>query len=125
MVVLETDGIRILSSPVEHVIPTIGLRFERLDGSHSIAYSCDTEPSNRVVRLAHKSNMLIHEATGEGIGHTSAKQAGRIASQAEVEKLVLIHYQVRDYEPSALLAQAAETFQGEILLAEDLMALDF
>jgi ribonuclease Z len=125
MVVLERGGIRVLSSPVEHVIPTIGLRFERLDGENSIAYSCDTEPSERVARLGHKASMLIHEATGEGPGHSSARQAGRIASQAEADKLVLIHYQVRDFEPQSLLAQAAETYAGNIMLAKDLMTLEF
>ncbi|MGD8604626.1 MAG: MBL fold metallo-hydrolase [Anaerolineales bacterium] len=125
VVVLEKGGTRILSSPVEHVIPTIGLRFDRIDGSGSIAYSCDTEPSEKVVRLGHKADMLLHEATGEGPGHSSARQAGQIATQAEVDTLVLIHYPVRDFDPEVLVGEAAQTFDGEIRLARDLMALEF
>jgi ribonuclease Z len=125
VVVLEHGGIRVLSSPVEHVIPTIGLRFEHTQDGSSIAYSCDTEPSEKVVRLGRQSNLLIHEATGEGPGHSSARQAGEIAAQAKAEKLMLIHYQVRDFEPETLVEQASQTYTGEILLAEDLMALEF
>lgn len=125
VVVLERGGVRVLSSPVEHVIPTIGLRFERIDGSGSIAYSCDTEPSDKVVRLGHKAGMLLHEATGEGPGHSSARQAGQIAARAEADKLVLIHYPVRDFDPHSLVGQASQTYQGEVLLAKDLTSFEF
>jgi ribonuclease Z len=120
VVVLEQGGIKVSSSPVNHIIPTIGLRFENAQGA-AIAYSCDTEPSDAVVKLGQKAEVLIHEATGEGPGHSSARQAGEIASRAQAEKLLLIHYQVRDFDPESIIAQASETFSGEILLAKDLM----
>jgi ribonuclease Z len=121
--VLETDEVRIFSSPVRHLIPTIGLRIENVKGSGAIAYSCDTEPCPSVVRLAKKTQVLIHEATGFGAGHSSASQAGSIAREANVDRLLLIHYPNVDLDPETLLEQAAETFEGNIALAEDFMRI--
>jgi ribonuclease Z len=117
--VLIDDGhLRLLASPVSHLIPTIGLRFDFLDGGRSLAYSCDTEPSPAVVELAQDADLLIHEATGASIGHSSAQQAGEIARQAGARKLMLIHYGSEGTD--RLLTEAGDAFQGPVLLAEDL-----
>ncbi len=89
-VAVNTPDLRLLTSPVKHLIPTIGLRAEFKQGV--VVYSCDTEPSPVVVRLAQNADVLIHEATGELVGHTSPQQAGKIAQDAGAEVLVLIHY---------------------------------
>ncbi len=107
------------------MVPTIGLRLENLQSHKSIAYSCDTEPCAQVVRLANRVDLLIHEATGAGIGHSSAAQAGEIASEAGVDRLYLIHYQTRDFDPSVLIGEAKEKFQGKVSLAEDFMQIEF
>ncbi|MDX1439395.1 MAG: MBL fold metallo-hydrolase, partial [Rubricoccaceae bacterium] len=60
---LETFSLRITSSPVDHPVPTIGLRFENRDGD-VIAYSCDTAKSAAVVELARNADILVHEASG-------------------------------------------------------------
>jgi ribonuclease Z len=121
--VLETDEVRIFSSPVRHLIPTIGLRVENVKENGVVAYSCDTEPCPSVVRLAQKANVLIHEATGFGAGHSSASQAGSIAREAKVNRLLLIHYTIVELDPESLLVQAKETFEGDVALAEDFMQI--
>ncbi|OGO17060.1 MAG: hypothetical protein A2Z14_09135 [Chloroflexi bacterium RBG_16_48_8] len=123
--VLETNEVRIYSSPVRHLIPTIGLRIENVHGSGIVAYSCDTEPCPSVVRLARKANVLIHEATGFGAGHSSASQAGSIASDARAKRLLLIHYPNVDLDPESLIEQARETFEDDVALAEDFMQISF
>jgi ribonuclease Z len=123
--VLENDEFRIIASPVRHMVPTIGLRMENLQSHRSIVYSCDTEPCPQVVRLAGGVNLLIHEATGAGFGHSSAAQAGEIAREAGVDCLYLIHYQTRDFDASGLVAEAQEKFEGQVALAEDFMRLEF
>lgn len=123
--VLENDEFRILASPVKHMIPTIGLRLENIQSHGSAAYSCDTEPCDQVVRLASGTDFLIHEATGAGFGHSSAAQAGEIASQAGVERLYLIHYTARGSAARALLAEAQSNYNGKAALAEDFMQLEF
>jgi ribonuclease Z len=49
--VIENGEFRMLASPVQHLIPTIGLRVEFLQVSKA-AYSCDTEPCQAVIDLA-------------------------------------------------------------------------
>jgi ribonuclease Z len=123
--VLEDTEYRILASPVRHLVPTIGLRVEMLQAHQVLAYSCDTEPCQEVVDLASGADVLIHEATGKGIGHSSAEQAGSIARQAEAGRLILIHYPNRDHDPAALVDQAKSTFPGRVELARDLMTIEF
>jgi len=122
--VLEKQDFRIFASPVRHVVPTIGLRIESTAGGRIISYSCDTEPCPAVARLAAGSDVLIHEATGAIVGHSSASQAGAIAREAGVNRLVLIHYKAGKIQLEKLIDQARETFSGEVVLAEDFMEID-
>ena len=123
--VLESDEFRIYSSPVHHIVPTIGLRVEFKQSDRVLAYSCDTEPCQEVIKLASGADVLIHEATGASFGHSSAAQAGTIARQAEVGHLYLIHYQTGDFDAHSLVPQAEKTFNGRVSLAEDFMELSF
>ena len=122
---LDCDEFTIKSSPVRHLIPTIGLRFEFKASQKVLAYSCDTEPCVEVVRLAEGVDFLIHEASGASLGHSSAAQAGQIATQAEAGKLYLIHYPTGEYTNENLIAEARQHYQGEVDLATDFMTLDF
>ena len=90
-VVLDDDTWRITASPVVHPPPTVGLRIESKATGAVVAYSCDTEPSPAVVELARDANLLIHEATGAGRGHSSMKQAAEIAAEADARRLVFVH----------------------------------
>ncbi len=117
---LDCDEFRIFTSPVDHLIPTIGLRIEVNPTGRTAAYSCDTQPCEAVVELAAGADLLIHEATGEHPGHTSASQAGRIAARAKAGSLYLIHYHPQAQD---LLSEAQKEFLGPIILAEDFMKL--
>ncbi len=122
--VLDCPDFRIFSSPVRHLLPTLGLRFEFGDGRKIMAYSCDTEPCAQVIRLAEGADILIHEAAGATRGHSSAEQAGEIATQAEAAALFLIHYPTGKYADGDLVMEAARRYQGTVKLAEDFMTLD-
>lgn len=123
--VLETADFRIFSSPVCHMIPTIGLRMEARLAGTVMAYSCDTEPCTQVVGLGNGAEILIHESTGESYGHSSAAQAGEVAQKAGVKTLYLIHYPPNLFQDAGMLAQANTHFPGEVRFAEDFMELDF
>jgi ribonuclease Z len=123
--VLDCPDFKILSSPVRHMIPTLGLRIEFNHTRKILAYSCDTEPCEEVVRLAAGADALIHEAAGASRGHSSAAQAGEIASRAEVGRLYLIHYATGKYSNGNLVDEARARYQGEVALAKDFMTLDF
>lgn len=122
--VMDCKEFKVLSSPVHHMIPTIGLRVECKIPSKVLAYSCDTEPCEQTVHLADGADILIHEAAGEVYGHSSAEQAGEIATQAEVGKLYLIHYPTGRFANGNLVEEAAKTYRGEIILATDFMTID-
>ncbi len=123
--VLEGENWRIFASPVHHLIPNIALRIEFLPSGKAVVYSSDTEPCMEVIQLASEADVLLHEASGESQGHSSAAQAGDVARQAKVKKLLLIHYPTGEHMNGSLVSQAAETFPGAIALAEDFMRLEF
>ena len=115
--------LKIYASPVKHLIPTIGLRVEFIPQEKTAAYSCDTEPCPQVVRLASNTDILIHEATGAGLGHSSPAQAAQIAREADAHSLVLIHFSAQKAVETLELAKGI--FKGPIILAEDFMRLEF
>ena len=122
--VLDSGEFRINSSPVHHMIPTIGLRVESKKTTKVLTYSCDTEPCEQTVRLAGGADILIHEAGGASFGHSSAEQAGEIATKAEVGKLYLIHYPTGRFAQGDIAAQARKTFKGEVVVATDFMVIE-
>ncbi len=124
-VVLDCPDFKVYASPVHHMVPNIGLRVEFKDSDKVMAYSCDTSPCEEVVRLSEGADVLLHEATGEEWGHSSAKQAGETAMKAEVGKLYLIHYATGRYAQGDLVAEARSTFSGDIELAKDFMVIEF
>ena len=123
--VVENSDFRILSSPVDHLIPTLGLRIESIKTNYVTAYSCDTNPDPRTVRLAADADILIHEAAGPYEGHSTPGQAGEIASRSGVGKLCLIHYSFYgDKTTQSITLEAKKTFPGEVFLAEDFMEIE-
>jgi ribonuclease Z len=83
-----------------------------------IVYSGDTSKCRNMIKHAQDADLLIHEATcmheiiDQRHGHTSARQAGEIADQADVDKLVLTHISRRyQGEEEELLSEAKEKFE--------------
>jgi ribonuclease Z len=117
--VLVVEGVEIRSAPVDHrAVETLALRFRNLDTGRTIVYSADTEPCQTLVRLASGADLLIHEATGAQMGHSSPGQAARVAREAGVAQLVLIHYPVLGVDLDAWRAAASE-FGEAVALARD------
>ena len=88
--VVKLGALAVTASPVDHPVPTIGLRFQTPD--RAVAYSCDTAISDDVVALAQGADLLIHEATGSLAGvHSSASEAAEVAVRSGAGRLVLVH----------------------------------
>jgi ribonuclease Z len=119
---IDAEGLRVYGSPVDHMIPSLGLRFEMPIEQKVVAYSSDTEPSQALVSLAKNGDVLIHEATGEAAGHSSAAQAAQVAVQAGVKSLYLIHYGSGGDE-IGLVSEAKQVFEGPVYLARELMEI--
>jgi ribonuclease Z len=118
--VLTSADFEISATPVQHVIPTIGLRvLNRVSGA-VLAYSSDTEPCPGVRSLAQGADLLIHEASGARAGHSSAAQAATIAREVGVDRLVLVHYDAQVTPPEVLEEEARHAFAGPVTVARDL-----
>ncbi|HIG73389.1 MAG TPA: MBL fold metallo-hydrolase [Bacteroidetes bacterium] len=88
--VFRDETFTVTAAPVEHPVPTIGLRVEA--GGRTVAYSADTAQHDNVARLAAGVDVLIHEGTGSLPGvHASPEEAAETARDAGVSRLVLVH----------------------------------
>ncbi len=123
--VFQAEDFSLYTSPMEHLLPTLGVRLENNRSKSAIVYSCDTQPCQSLMRLAKGAEVLIHEATGDYPGHTSASQAGEIAQTCGVNSLYLIHYPTMKGDPATLVQAAQVTFQGQVQLAQELSRLTF
>lgn len=125
VVLIDDPEFKIFSSPVRHFIPALGVRVEFPKTGKVLAYSGDTAPTSTLVRLSQNADVLIHEAAGASIGHSSAEQAGVLAAECNVKELYLIHYPVGDFDYQTLVQEARKAFDGRISMAEDFDELDF
>jgi ribonuclease Z len=101
------------------------------------AFVMDTGLCDAVFALAERADLLVIEATflnadaalAAEVGHLTAAQAARVARESGVRRLVLTHFSQR-YGPEEFgpdgryLAEARAEFDGDIVLAEDLMRVD-
>ncbi|MDQ7030826.1 MAG: MBL fold metallo-hydrolase [Ardenticatenia bacterium] len=119
----QTTWGRILTAPARHSVPTLALRFEA-NGGPSVVYSADTAPSDELVHLAGGADLLIHEATGPYPGvHTDGGEAGRIARDAGVRHLVLVHLPGDEATVRRLVADAQAAFGPNVVAGQDGMIL--
>lgn len=119
---LAIEDMRLTFAPTQHYIEGFAVRAEC--GATSITYSSDTAPCDAVVRLARETGLLLAEASlglareeGER-GHSSAEEAGEMASRASAQRLVLTHYGSA-YGAEALIGAAKRRFAGRIDAADD------
>ena len=118
---VEVGEIDIRFAVTSHPVPTIASRFEA-DG-RSLTYSADTGPGGGFPELTKGSSVMLCEASLEGerdehhyIQHLTATEAGAIARDAGVGKLILTHL------PPSLnrersRREAAAAFGGEVAVA--------
>jgi ribonuclease Z len=93
------------------------------------AFVMDTRLCDAVYALAEGVDMLVIESTfldvdaelARAYGHLTAKQAARVAAESGVRTLVLTHFSQRYTDMSLFLAEAAATFDGTVVVAEDLL----
>jgi len=121
---VDDDDFRIYTSPVCHMIPTIGIRVELVKSGKILAYSCDTSPCDSLEDLALAADVLIHEAAGESLGHSTAYQAGEVAQKTGAKSLCLIHYDVNPNVSQGLTEEAKRAYRGQVFLAEDFLEID-
>jgi len=120
--IIISKEINVFTAPGKHLIPSIGVKFEFPVSGKKIAYSSDTEPCESMMELIKNTDILIHESGGSGFGHTSAENCGKIALEAAVKQLYLIHYP-GEISENELLSQASKFYFGDVFLAKDLLTI--
>jgi ribonuclease Z len=138
--VLEDGAVRITAAPTDHapVRPTVGYRID--EGAFSVVIAGDTVPCDGLDQLCAGADMLVHTVVRPDlirpIGlprlldvldyHSSVEDAAQTAARNGVGTLVLTH-PVPAPQPGTepeWIALAAQHFDGTIVLAHDLLALD-
>jgi ribonuclease Z len=93
-----------------------------------VVISGDTRPCPALVAAANGADLLVHEATFSDdeqeraleTRHSTAREAGRVAREANAKQLILTHLSSRhdvDFQP--LLAQAKAEYKGSTVVAHD------
>ena len=96
-----------------------------------IVYTGDTRPMDRMIEFAKNADVLIHDTTTDSsfepavneFGHSSSRQAARIAKRAGVGRLYLYHYSPRITDTKVLLEDARTEFENTYE-SKDLMELE-
>jgi ribonuclease Z len=95
------------------------------------AFVMDTRWCPGALHLAAGADLLVCESTfldvhadmAEEYGHLTARQAGRLAREAGVGRLVLTHFSRRYADEQVFADEARQEFDGDVVLAEDLMRI--
>jgi ribonuclease BN (tRNA processing enzyme) len=115
------------SLPMDHTETSLGFRITDPSGQ-SVVYSGDTDACENLVTLARDVDVLICESALpdelKAPGHLTPSLAGRIASRAGVRKLVLTHF-YPECDAVDVAEQCRKTYQGPLVLAEDLQEIRF
>jgi ribonuclease BN (tRNA processing enzyme) len=121
------DNFKVESIPVEHNPESIAYRITGSDGI-SVVYSGDTDFSDNLVMLSKDADLLICEsALPDELkvkGHLTPSLAGEIAKRANVRKLVLTHF-YPECDRADVEKECRKTYAGPLVLAEDLMKIEF
>jgi ribonuclease Z len=88
-----------------------------------LTYAVDTRPCNSIARLAAGSDLLIHDSCFDDnaaekamdYGHSTAREAARLAKRSRVRMLALFHISAMYEDPNPLLKQAKSEFPRTIL----------
>jgi ribonuclease Z len=137
-VVYDDGKVKITAFAVDHrpVMNAFGYRFE--SGGKSIVISGDTRPTENVVKHAKDADVLVLEAylpehfdrvdTPEVAArlksyHTSAEEAGELATRAGVRTLVLTHLIPANAEET-FHERASRKFDGRVIVGKDLLRVE-
>lgn len=98
------------------------------------AFCSDTKYSKKVIAAVRDVDLLYHEATflhemklrAQQTHHSTALEAGQVAREANVKRLIIGHFSARYHDESVLLLEAQSVFPETVLAAEGLtFSIDF
>jgi ribonuclease BN (tRNA processing enzyme) len=121
---LEVGPMQVELAESIHPVPTVSVAVTA-DGVR-VVYSSDSAGGEGLRDFARGADLFLCEATWQGDAdrypeglHLTARDAGRLATAADVDRLVLTHI-LGSLDRELSRAEAAETFDGELEVAQDL-----
>ncbi len=111
-------------------------------GGRTAVISGDTRPSEVLIGAGRGTDLLVHEvfihremtpvvgrrsaATIAAVAsyHTLSSEVGEVARRMRARALALTHFVPPEFDRAALMREVAETYDGPILIGEDLMSFD-
>jgi ribonuclease Z len=127
---------RVTAAPAEHVQPWLDSLAYRVDSSEvSVVFTGDTHPCESVTNLARNADVMVcmcadDEAgmrrSQQGSGSCSTVGAARMAQEAGVKKLVLVHvspHLARHGVMEGGIGEVRGIFDGEIVFSEEVMRI--
>jgi ribonuclease BN (tRNA processing enzyme) len=123
---IDVGAMSITPFAVRHGVETFALRIEGASGT--LGYTADSAYCDELVRAALGVDLLVAEATlpaafAGAAPHMTGSEAGRVASEAGVGRLMLTHlWPTADTDE--ILREAREVFDGETMLANEFLRID-
>ena len=132
-----SDHWTVTTGPARHVQPYLtSLSYRLQTPSASVVISGDTRPLPALADFARDADVLVHMAMDLqdeidrwpeiATSCTGAAGAARIAAQANVKRLVLVHLDTTADDPNrqaAMLAEARANFPGHVTVGEDFLEI--
>ena len=115
-------------------LDSLAYRFDTPDGS--VVFTGDTQPCDTVLELARDADVMLcmcwddqdrMDEIGESVGQCGTRDAARLAQEAGVKKLALVH--VGPYLSGVGVREkgigdAKKLFDGELIFTDELMHID-
>lgn len=124
--IMAEGGFEVLSTPVEHSIPTLAYKF--VEGEKTLVYAPDTRPCQNLVKFATDVDVLFHDCTylhdeemAQKTHHSTVVEAMNIAHLAGARKLILIHLAS---EADEALSEALTQASIEVIIAHDFLTVE-
>jgi ribonuclease BN (tRNA processing enzyme) len=117
---LSIEGIKFRFAPIKHPVPGYSVSIGEPGG---LVFSSDTARTKAIELLAQNAGLFLCESSGQDSDagamqdiHLTAGQAGELAREAGVKRLLLTHFWP-EYDPAVLGKQAEKTFKNTVELA--------
>jgi|TARA_B110000438_G_scaffold147329_1_gene141888 ribonuclease BN (tRNA processing enzyme) len=132
------NNFEVTSANAEHVQPyldSLAYRIETKSGK-SVVFTGDTQPCQSVIDLAKDADVLLcmcwddqecMDHDGEAPGQCGTLGAARMAEEAGVKKLILVHMGPNISQHGVLekgIGDIREVYSGQVIYSEELMAID-
>ena len=125
--IINNDEILVKTLKLKHRIPCTGFLFQSKKISDiSYAYCSDTAYNEELSLLVKDVNILYHESTFLSLHkdlavktkHSTAIEAGKIASKANVSKLILGHFSSRYHDLNEFKKESSSVFKNTFIAEE-------